>query len=709
MDFSGIQYVESALSRVPLVTLKGLTLRQIGAKVILSTDPQEKAAYTISAYHQFFLDGENRLTRISDLGSFINICEGERPAIPGLNLVHASRMPNIGKGGSLRSQAMMLHGLVHVELAAVDISWDLIIRDWGDATNAALPVQFYLDWLEVAYEECKHYLVLRHRLHELTDDKGDKFDYGTFPCHDGIWNDALRTSSQLLDRLALEHCTHEARGIDVCSLLTIPRFRKGGDALSADLLEQIVLVDEIDHVRKGLRYFKLIANLEADVEEADVASTFRSVLERVQGYCHSKGPFNHDLRAQAGFTRLYYEAPSLPMVVSESGTASVFEAASPADDLELVHPKHASSPLPRIPLMLLIVLFFIASAMGLTPAQHLERDMWTLVDSMVAAYPDIRPSSADQAAIAGLLYSISHFYPSSQGEASRLQRQLASLFNSPEAVAARTAGRAALRDHICSAKKAVLALSDESSCANYFIPLPEDAMSVRPLQKGTCDLGEVNEWLQGESSLRSGSITLMLFVSQSCEVCHEVIPKIDRLYRQYRTQGLNVIGIHSGVKGYKSSPAERRGIAEFFLDAKISFPLVDMTFKRGTQPYDDQGYPDWKAAARVPVKKDSIYRELFGDLEFATPLAFIIKNCQPLMEHPLDSYQILGLDVSIARAAEASDLMWPADVKEGYEDNFEAVDEPDQEPEPEEEDLEEKETSRVRARRRHRSADDNDL
>ena len=110
---------------------------------------------------------------------------------------------------------------------------------------------------------------------------------------------------------------------------------------------------------------------------------------------------------------------------------------------------------------------------------------------------------------------------------------------------------------------------------------------------------------------------------------------------------------------------------------RVSFPIVDMTFKSGLMPIDEQtGYPNWKAAAKQPVKKASLYRRLFDDMEFVTPLAYIMKNCQPLMEQPLDSYSILSLDASLARAAAASEagegpeaaMLWPPDLRIDYTD-----------------------------------------
>ena len=297
------------------------------------------------------------------------------------------------------------------------------------------------------------------------------------------------------------------------------------------------------------------------------------------------------------------------------------------------------------------------------PLDKLERATWSLLDALLPRYPAISPSEADRTAAKGLLKSLAHFYPSSD---------LGKLVKA-DGLAEETASRAALSRYVCELKKLLLSTEGASAggdCESYFLPLPAAAQRQRGLQQGTCELGdaEVNEWLQGHTTLRSGAMTLLLFISQSCDVCHEVLPKIDRLYRLYRHNGLNVIAIHSAVKGHRSSAAERRGIVDFFSAEQLSFPLVDMTFKAGAQPYDEFGLPDWRAAAKAPVKKGSLYHRLFDDMEFVTPLAFIVKNCQALMEHALDSYSILALDVSIARAAET--MLWPDDAAQPYSDSF---------------------------------------
>lgn len=55
----------------------------------------------------------------------------------------------------------------------------------------------------------------------------------------------------LMARLAIEHCVHEARGLDVVPT-TISQFRNKGDDKTAELLEIVVRPAEITHCAAGV-------------------------------------------------------------------------------------------------------------------------------------------------------------------------------------------------------------------------------------------------------------------------------------------------------------------------------------------------------------------------------------------------------------------------------------------------------------------------
>ena len=112
----------------------------------------------------------------------------------------------------------------------------------------------------------------------------------------------------------MEHCVHEARGLDVLPQ-TIGKFRRNGDEASATLLETVIYPEEITHCASGLRWFKYLHAREVDggdvgeepeTEESGVVKAFHEI---VREYFHGalKPPFNDEARAKAGFTPVWYE------------------------------------------------------------------------------------------------------------------------------------------------------------------------------------------------------------------------------------------------------------------------------------------------------------------------------------------------------------------------------------------------------------------
>ncbi|WOK96873.1 hypothetical protein Cni_G05581 [Canna indica] len=180
----------------------------------------------------------------------------DRPArLSSVKLVSPSMVPKLGKAGSLQSRQAIVHSLVHTESWAIDLSWDIIAR-FG--RQEAMPRDFFTDFVRVAQDEGRHFTLLAARLEELGS------YYGALPAHDGLWDSALQTSKCLLARLAVEHCVHEARGLDVLPT-TISRFRNGGDEKTANLLETVVYPEEITHCAAGVKWFKYLCLREANM------------------------------------------------------------------------------------------------------------------------------------------------------------------------------------------------------------------------------------------------------------------------------------------------------------------------------------------------------------------------------------------------------------------------------------------------------------
>ncbi|WP_373088499.1 ferritin-like domain-containing protein [Sneathiella sp.] len=213
----------------------------------------------------------------------------DRPARPTRpELLTPPEMPR-RRGHSPEARAQLLHAVLHIELNAIDLAWDMVARFTGEA----LPRDFYDDWVKVGDEEAKHFGLLATRLADLG------FAYGDFPAHDGLWEAALDTKDDLASRLAIVPMVLEARGLDVTPAM-INRFAGIGDQKSVRLLE-IILEDEIGHVAIGSRWFRYHCH----IHQRDQRTTWQALVQKYfKGLI--KPPFNETARASAGLPADYY-------------------------------------------------------------------------------------------------------------------------------------------------------------------------------------------------------------------------------------------------------------------------------------------------------------------------------------------------------------------------------------------------------------------
>lgn len=222
--------------------------------------------------------------RIAEVGRAAPPDRPARPARPELR--RPGDMPKRGRGHSEAGRIALLHALAHIELNAVDLAADILVR----FPEADLPRTFHDDWVKVLGEEASHFLMLAGRLSELGA------AYGDLPAHDGLWQAAQDTADDLLARLAIVPMVLEARGLDVTPAM-IRNLRKADDDASADILE-IVYREEIGHVAIGRRWFETLC-------PGDPVETWRGLVgERFRGAL--KPPFNDAARAEAGFGAAFY-------------------------------------------------------------------------------------------------------------------------------------------------------------------------------------------------------------------------------------------------------------------------------------------------------------------------------------------------------------------------------------------------------------------
>lgn len=203
-----------------------------------------------------------------------------RPALP--ELVH----PKLVKQRKLTTpegRRALLHAVAHIEFNAINLALDAVYRFRG------MPDAYYGDWLQVAAEEAYHFSLLRERLRDFA------CTYGDLPAHNGLWEQACKTDYDVLVRMALVPRVLEARGLDVTPGM-MQRLREAGDEPSVAVLE-IILRDEIGHVRIGSRWFRYCCEQRGLEPEA----TFRQlIMDVLKGPL--RGPFYTEARLQAGFS-----------------------------------------------------------------------------------------------------------------------------------------------------------------------------------------------------------------------------------------------------------------------------------------------------------------------------------------------------------------------------------------------------------------------
>lgn len=193
--------------------------------------------------------------------------------------------------GSLNGRIALLHSIAHIELNAVDLALDIVAR----FASESVPNSFFDGWMKVAFEEAKHFRMVRQRLNDLGA------DYGDLPAHDGLWQAAHDTRNDLTARLAVVPLILEARGLDVTPALQA-RMRETGDFETAAVLD-VIYEDEKGHVAVGAKWFRFLCAR----EKKDPAATFQQLV-RANFRGPLKAPFNDIARAEAGLTPSFYRS-----------------------------------------------------------------------------------------------------------------------------------------------------------------------------------------------------------------------------------------------------------------------------------------------------------------------------------------------------------------------------------------------------------------
>lgn len=202
-------------------------------------------------------------------------------------VVHPARVPKRRNFNTVEGKVILLHAITHIEYSAIDLALDSAYR------FKEMPFAYYRDWIEVAHDEVRHFFMLEALLKELGS------YYGEQVVHNSLFEAGVDTYTSTLDRMAIVPRFLEANGLDANPKI-IQKLEKIGDSFSQKIIEalHVILNEEIEHVRKGDRWFKYLCNQEG----LDYESYFE-IVERI--YPNSLGKkhwLNQKDRVEAGFS-----------------------------------------------------------------------------------------------------------------------------------------------------------------------------------------------------------------------------------------------------------------------------------------------------------------------------------------------------------------------------------------------------------------------
>ncbi|QCT94490.1 ferritin-like domain-containing protein [Caminibacter mediatlanticus TB-2] len=159
-------------------------------------------------------------------------------------IVSPSQVPRRRGFESNEKKAILLHAIVHIEYSAIDLALDACYRFRN------LDKEFYLDWLEVADDEIRHFKLINSLLEKTG------YKYGDFPVHNSLFEASTKTQD-LLSRMAIIPRWYEANGLDANEKI-INKLSRYNDSFAKEVIEalKIILKEEIPHVKKGDKWFK---------------------------------------------------------------------------------------------------------------------------------------------------------------------------------------------------------------------------------------------------------------------------------------------------------------------------------------------------------------------------------------------------------------------------------------------------------------------
>jgi uncharacterized ferritin-like protein (DUF455 family) len=251
-------------------------------KILQTSKPDEKIA-RFSTFYQDYHDGRLSYDHTTppirfNTPSFQSFC----------HVVDAKTMPKRTALSTTKGKAYLIHSIAHIEYSAIDLALDHAYR------FRHMPKQFYDDWLEVAEDEIRHFLLCQKLL------KKYGYTYGAFDVHAFLFDVSMR-SLDLVTRMAVVPRYLEASGLDANPQMIAKLAHHHDDfAKEAIAALETILKEEVSHVQKGDYWFKWACKQ----AEIDPKRYFDIVEDILPGAKKKKQFVNIKARQQAGFSCL---------------------------------------------------------------------------------------------------------------------------------------------------------------------------------------------------------------------------------------------------------------------------------------------------------------------------------------------------------------------------------------------------------------------
>jgi uncharacterized ferritin-like protein (DUF455 family) len=212
----------------------------------------------------------------------------EHPSYEGYcKVVSPQKVPKRSNLTTKEGQINLLHAVLHIEYSAIDLALDAAYRFQG------LPRKYYEDWLEVANDEIRHFEMLETLLKELGS------NYGEIEVHNSLFEASYKTQT-LIERMAVVPRYLEANGLDATPMI-LQKFKNyPKDEVLAKIKDalEIILQEEIEHVKKGDVWFSYACEL----EQKDPAIYFDIIQKYYPRGFLRPNDLNIEARKEAGFS-----------------------------------------------------------------------------------------------------------------------------------------------------------------------------------------------------------------------------------------------------------------------------------------------------------------------------------------------------------------------------------------------------------------------